>query len=154
MSIEQNQNPFQVTIRRACDEDAQTVAELMTVLGYPSSSSSIAKRIRSCSDSSDTAVFIAESRDRVVGIISFHCIPQFHADGFLGRITSLVVSPEDRQRGVGRLLVTAAEEFGWAHGCIRAEVTSGDHRPEAHAFYEHLGYKLESRRFIKHDPDA
>ena len=55
-----------------------------------------------------------------------------------------------RQRGVGRALVTAAEEFGWARGCLRLEVTSGDHRPEAQAFYEHLGYQLDCRRFIKH----
>ena len=80
--------------------------------------------------------------------------PRRQAASALGRITSLVVDPGHRQCGIGRLLVAAVEEFGRAHGCIRFEVTSGDHRPEAHAFYEHLGYKLDCRRFVKRTCDV
>lgn len=32
---------------------------------------------------------------------------------------------------------------------IKSEVTSGDHRKEAHAFYESCGYARDERRFIK-----
>jgi GNAT superfamily N-acetyltransferase len=138
-------------IRDAQRDDAPAVAELLTALGYPSPVAHVAQRIVDCAASGNTAVFVAESAQRIVGVASFHCIPLFHADGFLGRITSLVVSPGYRQRGIGRLLVAAAEKFAWARGCSRIEVTSGDHRPDAHAFYEHLGYQLDCRRFIKHD---
>ena len=141
-------------IRRARSDDAFAAAELLAALGYPSPVAHIERRIADCTTSNGTAVFVAESVQRIVGLISFHCIPLFHADGCLGRITSLVVAPDCRQRGIGRLLVAAAEEFAWAHGCIRVEVTSGDHRPDAHAFYEHLGYQLDCRRFIKHDRNA
>jgi GNAT superfamily N-acetyltransferase len=141
-------------IRRARSADAPAVAELMAALGYPSPVMSVERRIADCVASRDTAVFVAESGDWIVGVLSFHCIPLFHADGSLGRITSLVVAPDHRQRGVGRLLVAAAEDFARTHACARIEVTSGDHRPDAHAFYEHLGYQLDCRRFVKHDGNA
>jgi GNAT superfamily N-acetyltransferase len=125
------------------------VTELLLALGYPSPSAEITRRIADANASADTAVFVAESAKHVVGVVSVHCLPLFHANGFLGRITSLVVSPESRQRGVGRLLVTAAEEFARKHGCARVELTSGDRRPDAHTFYESLGYRRTSQRFIK-----
>ena len=137
-------------IRRPRRDDAPAVAELLAALGYSSPVALVEQRIAACADSAETAVFVAESGQRVVGVISCHCIPLFHADGSLGRITSLVVAPDYRQRGLGRLLVCAAEEFAWVHGCLRVEVTSGDHRADAHAFYESLGYQLDCRRFIKH----
>jgi GNAT superfamily N-acetyltransferase len=146
--------PDLAIIRFAQSDDAPAVAKLLTALGYPSPVEHIERRIAGSAASIDTAVYVAESVQCVVGVISFHCIPLFHADGALGRITSLVVDPGHRQRGIGRLLVAAAEEFGRAHGCSRIEVTSGDRRPEAHAFYEHLGYQLDCRRFIKHTREA
>ena len=137
-------------IRSARSDDAPRIAELLAVLGYPSPVADVKRRIADCAASALTTVLVAESVGRIVGVISFHCIPLFHADGFLGRITSLVVATDCRQHGVGRLLVSAAEEFAWSHGCVRVEVTSGDHRADAHAFYEKLGYQLDCRRFIKH----
>jgi GNAT superfamily N-acetyltransferase len=150
-------NPAEAAVlvnRRARSEDAPAVAELLVALGYLSAVAQIERRIADSAASPDTAVFVAESMNRIVGVLSFHCIPLFHADGSLGRITSLVVAPDYRQRGVGRLLVGAAEAFARTHGCSRVEVTSGDHRPDAHAFYQHLGYRLDSRRFVKHDISA
>ncbi|RYF39943.1 MAG: GNAT family N-acetyltransferase [Cytophagaceae bacterium] len=138
-------------IRNARCHDALAVAGLLATLGYPSLVEDVEQRIADCEDSVHTIVFVAESDSHIVGALSFHCIPLFHAEGYLGRITSLIVAPDYRQRGIGRLLVFAAEQFAWSRRCIRVEVTSGDHRSETHAFYEHLGYQLDCRRFIKHD---
>jgi GNAT superfamily N-acetyltransferase len=141
-------------IRNARRHDALAVAELLATLGYPSLIEDVEQRIADCEDSVHTVVFVAESDSRIVGVLSFHCIPLFHAEGYLGRITSLIVASDYRQRGIGRLLVFAAEQVAWSRRCSRIEVTSGDHRPDTHAFYEHLGYQLDSRRFIKHDSNA
>ena len=140
-------------VRPAQRDDVAAIAELLAVLGYPSPIAQVERRLTECAASRDTAVFVALSEARVVGVISFHCIPLFHADGSLGRITSLVVAPDCRRHGIGRLLVAKAEEFAWAHGCIRVEVTSGDHREDAHEFYVQLGYQVDCRRFIKHRTD-
>jgi hypothetical protein len=40
-------------------------------------------------------------------------------------------------RDIGKRLVTEAESFAWGIDCARVEITSGDHRSEAHAF-QHL----------------
>lgn len=141
-------------IRRAQCDDALVVAGLLAALGFPSSVAQIERRIALSAASADTSVILAESAQGVIGLLFFDCIPLFHADGRLGRITSPVVAPASRQRGIGRSLVAAAEEFAWAQGCIRVEVTSGDHRPDTHTFYEHLGYQLDGRRFIKHGRNA
>jgi GNAT superfamily N-acetyltransferase len=73
-------------------------------------------------------------------------------DGFLGRVTSLVVTERERGRGIGRRLLAAVEEYAWSNGCLRIEITSGDHRPETHRFYERVGYQLDCRRFIRFRP--
>jgi ribosomal protein S18 acetylase RimI-like enzyme len=138
-----------IFVRQAQSSDAPAISELLADLGYPSAPAQVQNRIAEASASPHTAIFVAESESQVVGALSFHCMPLFHTDGSLGRITSLIVSPTFQRRGVGRLLVAAAEEMAHAHDCARVEVTSGEHRPEAHAFYESLGYQPASRRFVK-----
>ena len=137
-----------ILVRQAQPSDASVISGLLADLGYPSAPAQVQSRLAEASASPHTAIFVAESNSQVVGALSFHRIPLFHTDGFLGRITSLVVSSTFQRRGVGRLLVAAAEELARAQGCVRLEVTSGEHRPEAHAFYESLGYQPASRRFI------
>jgi GNAT superfamily N-acetyltransferase len=141
-------------VRKARPDDAGAIADLLAVLGYPSAAAQIEERIAGSAASPDGAVFVAEAAGHVAGLLSFHCIPMFHAEGPLGRITSLVVAPAFRQRGIGRLLVASAEEYAAAHGCDKIEVTSGDHRPEAHSLYERLGYRCDCRRFIKSSRDT
>jgi GNAT superfamily N-acetyltransferase len=63
-----------------------------------------------------------------------------------------VVDSQFKGRGIRKRLVAEAEEFAWENGCARIEIASGEHRVDAHAFYEAVGYKPDSRRFIKHRP--
>ena len=41
---------------------------------------------------------------------------------------------------------------GGGPGARRVEVTSGDHRPAAHAFYQAIDYAVDERRFVEHAP--
>lgn len=139
-------------VRQAAVTDADDIAACLSALGYGTSASLVADRLASFVGSTTDAVFVASSEGgtRLLGVISAHLLPLFHAPGLLGRITSLAVRPEARGAGVGRALVTAAEEWAWVAGAVRMEVTSGDHRAGAHAFYRAVGYALDERRFIKH----
>lgn len=84
-----------------------------------------------------------------MGVISLHTFTLFHCEGQLGRVTALSVSASSRRKGIGKLLLQAADEFFLSRGCARSEVTSGDHRTQAHEFYRSHGYCLDERRFVK-----
>ena len=143
-------------VRRAELTDATEIAACLSALGYGTSASLVIERLASFSKSSVDVVFVASVSGHVplLGVVSVHLLPLFHAPGLLGRITSLAVSSEARSKGVGKALVAAAEEWAWSEGAQRMEVTSGDHRLAAHAFYQAVGYSLDERRFIKHAAKA
>lgn len=52
----------------------------------------------------------------------------------------LYVAPESRARGVGRALMTKAEEFGRAQGAIRLDLTTQKTNVKAQSVYESLGW--------------
>ncbi|WP_158272569.1 GNAT family N-acetyltransferase [Luteibacter sp. OK325] len=98
------------------------------------------------------AVFIACEGVLIVGVVSIHITPLFHAPGHLARVTALSIRDGHQRRGVGKALMAVAEQWSWATGAARIDLTSGNHRREAHRFYESLGYGTDSRRFVKNRP--
>ncbi len=146
---------FGGTIRLAELGDAQAIASCLGTLGYATSAGLVTDKLATMVGSSgDTVLVGVEPSAGVVGVVSVHVLPLFHAPGNLARLTALAVLKGYQGTGVGRALVSAAEAFAWRHDCRRIEVTSGDHRPDAHKFYERLGYHSDERRFIKHAPSA
>jgi len=137
------------TIRKAIPSDAAQIASLLGELGYPATETFVCDRLAYLAPRTEDSVFVADFHGEIAGFLSFHILPLFHVEGGLGRITALAVSSRFQRRGIGKELVSAAESFAWSNGCIRIEVTSGDHRPDAHAFYEAVGYRIDIRRFIK-----
>ena len=138
-----------MNVRRAEFRDTKEISDLMTQLGYDATSSLLDRKLTEFSKSPIDSVFVAEISGTIVGCISCHITSLFHQEGSAGRITSLVIATEKRGMGVGKLLVSEAEAFFHLHGCVKSEVTSGNHRPEAHAFYKSCGYKQDERRFLK-----
>jgi GNAT superfamily N-acetyltransferase len=61
----------------------------------------------------------------------------------LAHVESLLVSPERRRTGIGRRLVTRAEEMANYYNChkVTVEVLAGG---GAHKFFEACGYKIEA----------
>ena len=138
-----------MNIRQANSDDASEISNLMKQLGYSASPELIQQNLRSIETNDDDLVLVANSDSGISGVISCHVIPLFHQVGNMGRITSLVINKKDRGHGVGRRLVEAAEAFFANRQCVRYEVTSGDHRSDAHLFYLSCGYQEDERRFIK-----
>ena len=136
-------------LRNAKPNDAIVIANLMDQLGYGASSSQVERKIAEYSVAPEYAVFVVERDNLVIGVISCHVISLFHQEGSIGRITSLVVDQSHRGLGVGKLLASEADKYFKFAGCVKAEVTSGDHRIDAHAFYESCGYAQNERRFLK-----
>lgn len=139
-------------IRSAASADSKQLAALIEQLGYPADEGLIHDQLAQLASQPRTTVFVADDDGVIIGLLCFSIIPLLHLSGGLGRISALVVDSQFKGQGVGRRLVAEAEEFAWNNGCTRIEVTSADRRLDAHAFYETIGYKQDSRRFIKSRP--
>ncbi|WP_338684853.1 GNAT family N-acetyltransferase [Haloferula helveola] len=138
-----------IRIREADDGDAESISSLLMELGYELGPVEVKKRIGVYRESSDT-VLVADEVGEVVGFVSFHVIPLFHASGNLGRITAMCIRSDRQRQGVGRALLAGLDGFARARGCGRIEVSSGDQRAQdAHLFYQACGYAIDSRRFQK-----
>lgn len=139
-------------IRTAQPSDADAISRLMAVLGYELAPDQVKQTLASYQRQSG-AVLVATEDGRVVGFLSAYASPLFHQLGSLGRITAMAIDPAHFRKGIGASLVEAAEQFAMERGCLRMEVTSGDHREQdAHLFYLAQGYEPDCRRFIKRLP--
>jgi ribosomal protein S18 acetylase RimI-like enzyme len=130
-------------IRQAIHSDNASISKLMLQLGYESTPELILENLKYIAASKTDAVFVVE------GVISCHLTKLFHQAGYAGRITSLIIDSNSRERNIGKQLMAEAETFFKINHCIKSEVTSGDHRIAAHDFYQSCGYKVDERRFIK-----
>jgi GNAT superfamily N-acetyltransferase len=129
--------------------DANRIAELLTVLGYPSTPTEVVGRLERIAGAPDFASWVAEAGGRVLGFIGACTAPAFEKNGTYGRILALVVDPDARGLGVGRDLTLVAERWMEGRGAAEVFVHSGNHRTEAHAFYRRLGYEATGVRFRK-----
>jgi GNAT superfamily N-acetyltransferase len=128
-----------IEVRRAVAGDAERIAALFTEEGYPAGPSDIVERLGRF-DSEHSRVLVADHDGEVLGFVAVHALPRFEHSDRVIRIMALVVDAGVRERGVGRLLMDAAEGVGREVRAAFAEVTAGHHRPEARRLYEELGY--------------
>jgi GNAT superfamily N-acetyltransferase len=93
---------------------------------------------------------VAVEGDVVVGTLQITFIPGLSRQGaWRGQIESVRVASDRRGSGLGHRLFEWAIERCRARGCSLVQLTTDKSRPDAHRFYEqlgfessHLGYKL------------
>lgn len=138
-----------IAIRQASISDSEDVARLVTSLGYPTSNSEMRKRMEMILRDEHYATLVACDDRSVVGFIGTRVGPLYESDGLYGQIMALAVKLDHQQQGVGRLLMKTAEAMLMERGAHVLVVGSGNHRPEAHSFYEKNGYEFTGRRYMK-----
>lgn len=136
------------TLRDAKPSDAPRLVELIHFLGHEVDEKSVRKNLTRLKKLGETPIVAVEGK-QVIGLIGVHAMTTVHRPAPVGRIPVLVVAEEAHRRGLGRMLVEAAEQWCRKQGCQIVEVTSNDRRGEAHAFYRHMGYERTSIRFMK-----
>ena len=134
-------------IRQSQPEDAAALARLVTDLGYPVAAAEMAARLGSLSP--DHRTLVAEVDGTIAGFVGMVKFPIYEASTPIGYILALSVSPAHQRQGIGKALMAAAEKCLLDLGVKDVRVTSGLHRPEAHGFYEALGYAKTGFRFRK-----
>jgi predicted N-acetyltransferase YhbS len=136
-------------IRSAKISDADAIASLLAVLGYPATSREVVSRLDGLAKTENCLVLVAEIGNEVVGLITAHMFASIHTTEPVAWLTTLVVRDETQGLGVGRELVTAVEKWARENGAVRISLTSGNHRAGAHKFYERCGYESSGVRLTK-----
>lgn len=138
-----------VSVRSATIADSVQIARLVSVLGYPTSPAQMYKRLESILSNRDYATMVACDGDQVVGFVGTRIGPFYEGDGQCGQIMALAVAGDHQRQGIGRILMHAAESQVMEHEVSVLVVNSGNHRSNAHAFYQKNGYAWTGRRYAK-----
>jgi len=125
--------------REITPDDANAAAKLSEELGYPVSPAEMKQRIEALARLRDHAVYVACITGSVVGWIDVGISRHLQSEP-RAEIGGLVVSSEMRGRGIGRHLVTCAENWARQRGLRGIVVRSQIAREEAHNFYLREGY--------------
>jgi GNAT superfamily N-acetyltransferase len=137
------------TTRDARPADAARIAELLDQLGYPTQPQQAAARVARLSADPLARVVAAEVDADVVGVVALRVCHLLEHDRPWCSLIAMVVDERWRRSGIGRRLVDAVEEEARVHGCAGVAIGTAEHREEAHAFYESLGYEHTGRRYKK-----
>jgi GNAT superfamily N-acetyltransferase len=138
-------------VRQAVMEDISELANLMGQLGYPATEEQMKSRLDNLEKLPGHYTLVGDFEGKVVGMIGFHTGYLYTNDSMYARIIALVVHSDYRSKGIGRLLLSRAEEESKALGVSGIALNSGNRseREAAHAFYERLGFEKKSTGFVK-----
>ena len=138
-----------ISVRQVSTADSVRVAELVSALGYPTSTAQMQARLEAILPDADYVTLVACEEAHVVGFIGARVGRLYESDGWYGQIMALAVAADHQHHGIGRMLMQAAESLLMRLEASVLVVTSGDHRVDAHAFYERNGYTWTGRRYKK-----
>jgi GNAT superfamily N-acetyltransferase len=139
--MKSEQHRLDCTIRAPQPSDFERMAELAEQLGYPCTPEKIERRLAVMKDGKQYAVYVAElAEGEIAGWIGTYVFRSVELDSF-AEVNGLVVDKKVRSRGVGRLLLEAAERWSLSCGCDAVAVHSNVKRHHAHRFYEKNGYE-------------
>ncbi len=135
-----------VLIRPATPDDAAAVAVLADGLAQ----SFVFSRPRfevsygSLFDTEHACLLVATNGGDPLGYLLGFRHLTFYANGPVGWVEEIMVSPGHRGRGIGRALMTAFEQWSAGHGCILVALATR----RAASFYRALGYE-ESATYLR-----
>ena len=142
-----------VVVRQAVDADVPRIVELFTHgslvegkedPGDPAPYLSALAEI----DRGPGRVLVAEVGGQVVGVCQLIVFRHLqNRGGLCAEVESVHVHPDHRGNGIGGVLMRAAVQQARELGCYRVQLTSNIARPEAHHFYERLGFEPSHRGF-------
>lgn len=118
-------------------------------LGYECTLSLVNEKIQSLNKNREQ-VFVACKSGLITGYIHVEKYDTLYFETMCN-VLGLAVKKEYQKKGIGKRLLTAAENWARENGIKFMRVNSGITRVEAHKFYMHMGYESEKEqlRFIK-----
>lgn len=121
-------------------DDLATIASLCVQLGYPVSDSELSNRFAALSENERHEFLVVSEKSEVHGWCHVFGVPLLESEGY-AELGGLVVEESARRRGLGLLLVRAAEQWAVSRGFTRLRMYCRSHREDAHRFYRGAGYE-------------
>jgi GNAT superfamily N-acetyltransferase len=144
--------------RRASEADLEAIVELLAddVLGSsreatdPEAGARYRQAFREIDADPNQFLCVAEEGGEVVGTLQLTFIPGLSRGGAKrAQIEAVRVSRRRRNENVGETMFKWAIAYSQQQGCTLVQLTTDKQRPDAHRFYErlgfaptHVGYKL------------
>ncbi len=139
-------------IRITVPEDAGRICEInKNSLGYDFSVGKTAEQIKRINKDEKTLLLSAtDDENRAVGYIEAQVYDTPYAETYVN-IMALAVDGKFQGKGLGKKLLSAAEDWGKSKGAVGIRLESSTYRTEAHKFYEACGYECakEHKNFKK-----
>ena len=107
---------YGLEIRTATAADAPGFSELLTESGHAAPARALADRLEALRQGAGT-VLLALEWGPPSGVVAMHWYRTLEADQPVAQITTLLVGPDARRRGIGRLLIKAAGQAARVAGC-------------------------------------
>ena len=139
-----------MNIRKAEINDAYAISKICTDdLEYKCTVELVSDRLKNI-DENREVVYVAETNSTVVGYIHAEIYNTLYYESMIN-ILGIAVSSDYRRQGIGRALLSRAEDWGNEQGINIVRLNSGGSRKEAHNFYSAMGYNDEKMqvRFLK-----
>ena len=130
---------YGLSIRTANSGDVDGLAQLLATAGQTVTRDRLSSRLGSVLDQPG-AVLIADEWGPPSGLIVAHWHAVLAADLKVGWISALLVDPERRRHGVGRLLLKAASQAARSAGCGELVLTSPSGPGDLRAFCLATGF--------------
>jgi|RhiMetdeSRZDD1v2_1073273.scaffolds.fasta_scaffold49735_2 GNAT superfamily N-acetyltransferase len=138
-----------IYLRSATLSDAERIAALVAQLGYQTTADDMNLRLERLLAHPEHVLVVAEVSGDIVGLVAAQIGQGLEINDPYARITGLVVDSRCRRHGVGRILMEHMESWCRGRGVHSVILTSGNHRVDAHKFYQRIGYTATGQRFIK-----
>lgn len=123
---------YGMDIRGADAGDAPGLSELLAACGVPTAPALLARRLERLREARAT-VLVAVEWGPPAGVAVVTHRPALDADAALAALDLLLVAPDDRRRGVGRLLLKAAAQAARQAGAVELHMAAGDEASRAFA---------------------
>jgi aminoglycoside 6'-N-acetyltransferase I len=131
-------------IRAATGADAQGLCDLLGT----ASRETTAERLEALRQAAGAAL-IAADWGPPVGLIVLHWYRTLHAAQPIAQITTLLVAPPERRRGIGRLLLKAGAQAARVAGCGALELLAAPDQPGMLEFCAASGFLEAGSRFVR-----
>ncbi len=139
---------YGLEIRAATSADAPGLFELLNAGDDAITPRTLAHRLDALAQEPG-AVLIAVEWGPPSGLIVMHWYRLLEAAQPVAQISTLLVSPDRRRRGIGRLLVKAAAQAARVAGCGALELLVPPEQPDLQAFCRQSGFADAGSRFVR-----